>query len=225
MIKIDFGEKKTSGYVYDGSLTYALLGKKNLVLNYPYGCKDFIQDDFWYLKTNQKYNEQKYSQWRSAGFDVSRKKLRVALISGSLDLQAKLDDVVFLVNQFEEVLKFTKTRAYKTKDKKTVVMEFSGEWAKNGPLLSAYMTLLRIGWLYTPGEDIIGYMKNLRSENVSKPRFMTSDVMRLTVTIKRFAALLQGQIPESNWSDFRSTSDSHSKGIYGFNTFPQVEVE
>jgi hypothetical protein len=224
MLNINFGTKPTSGFVYDASLTYALLGKNNTAMNYPYACKDFIQDDFWYLKTNQTGNEYKYSAWKLAGFNISARKFRVALIAGSTDLQAKLDDVVFLVNQFENVLGFPKTKGFKTKDKKTVVLEFSWRWAENGPLLSAYMTLLRIGWLYNSGDDIVQYLKNLLSGEIQALRFMSSDKQRLPVTLKRFAALLQGKKPESKWSDFISTGNSHSTGIYGFKEFPEVEV-
>jgi hypothetical protein len=65
-----------------------------------------------------------------------------------------------------------------------------------------------------------------KSAKESLPLFMHKDVSNLYEHngVARYAALLAGQIPQSNWSDFTDMTEVHDTGIFGFDKFPQLEV-
>lgn len=206
---------------------FVMLNENNQALHTPFMCKDYFQD-MMYAEVTGKSAGIYGITWKQGMWNINVPRFRIALLGGNVELKSAKKDLLTFLNCFESALGFSLSKIYVTPDPKVIVVDFSKEWTANGPLFSAFTTLLRLGGAYKAGEDVLEYLKTLHSKRENSadyPGYMRIDMLRLDVTLKRFAALLVGLRPEHKWEDFISIMQVHDTGIAGFKAFPEVEVK
>jgi len=210
---------------------YLLVDKNYRALHSPFECKDYIQDIFYTEYTGHS-GEIWGMLWKQGMLDMDVEYFKLALHGGSLELEEKAPHLQKFLNTFEEALGIPESKVYGTDDPKIIVVEFNKEWTVNGPLLSAYTTLIRISGGYAGKESPMEYLKELSKYSSWEqtppnkyPRYITPDVGNLGTSLNRFSALLKGLRPKHDWNSFNNMSRVHNTGIVGFKQFPSAPVE
>lgn len=204
---------------------YLLLDENMKALHSPFQCKDYLQDIFYCEYTNRSGGIWGI-HWQPGRVNTNVKTFHLALMWLNADMTQRIKPLKKFIHVFEKSLGIKpKSKIHETDNNGIIVVEFSKEWTNNGPLLSAFTTLLRISGAYSDG-DPLEYLKELKAPATLVPDYMKVDVNRLRkgTMLERFAALLQGLRPEHNWADFANMNYVHDTGIVGFNKFPEVEV-
>jgi hypothetical protein len=153
----------------------------------------------------------------------------MALHGGNLNLENHAEKLQAFLNVFEDSLEIPHSKIHTTDNPIIVIVEFSKDWTENGPFLSAFTTLIRLGGLYEEG-DVLDYLKKIHGYKIPAnqpkgfPRYMLVDIQRLDISLPKFAALLEGKRPVHKWGDFKNINYVHDTGIVGFREFPTVEV-
>ncbi len=230
MLKIDLTPIKEFRYcqISNHNFNFLLLNEKNKALHSPFVCKDYIQDIFYTEYTGK--SEEIYGiMWQKGMLNTDVSTFKLAILGTTEEMQERAEDLQAFLNLFEVAQNIPPCKIVKTNDSKNIVIEFSKEWTVNGPLLSAFTTLIRLGGVYKKGEDAVKYLKSLlqyanKMEKVPLPNYMLVDVNRLNMCIKRLAALLQGKRVEHKWEDFQSINQVHHTGLIGYKNFPEVEI-
>jgi hypothetical protein len=221
---------------------FVLLGDENQALHTPVECKDYFQDIFFTESTG--ISTDVYGIHWEQGRVTPGEYYRIALLGGEVsNLEQLLPNIQMFVNDFENALGFPCSHFYPTENPGVVVVEFPKEWTVNGPMISAFTSLLRLGWLYTGEESVLKYLKKIaiykddlkRPQNF--PRFMKVEIKRLDNTIRKLASLLKGKKYEKKWDDIEIPSDIdpdyleefmieyiHDFGLVDCKDFPQEEV-
>jgi hypothetical protein len=126
---------------------FLLIDGKNRALHSPFECKDYLQDMFYCEYTGKSAGIWGI-HWKAGMIDMDVEKFRVVLMGGAEILEPKIDHLKKFLNIFDSALGFELSEVYSTNSEKRIVVEFSKKWTQNGPLLSAYMTLLRLYGAY-----------------------------------------------------------------------------
>lgn len=207
---------------------FLLLDKNNRALHSPFECKDYLQDIFYCEYTGKNAGIYGIS-WKPGMLDINVETFRLALHGGKVTLDGRVEMLQKFLNEFENSLGIQPSTVSATDDSKIIVVDFSKEWTSNGPLLSAFTTLIRLSGTYN-GENPIEYLSSLLQYKVPAnrpqgfPDYMLVDIKRLDNTLPKFAALLEGRRPEHQWDNFKSIMFVHDTGIVGFKDFPKANV-
>ena len=193
------------------------------VVHSPFECKDYLQDIFW-CETRKRTSSVYGLSWKPGMFDISTPHFYLALSGGSETLDSRIEPLVKFINAFEEKLEIEPTVGYETENsKKLIVLKFSRDWTINGPMLSAYTTLIRAGGAYEDG-DVLQYLIDLYQNKLKHPDYVSVERKRLSRNLPKLAALLQGKRPEHKWEDTDTIGMAHDTGITEFDDFPTAEV-
>lgn len=204
------------------SFNFLLLNEQNQAVHSPFQCKDYLQDIFWSEVTGND-SEIWGIEWSQGMFNINRPMFRMALLGGQENMEDRIPYLWEALNLFETALGFTPSKIYRTSNPKHIVVEFSKEWTRNGPLLSSLTSLIRISADYKGG-DFLEYLHTVLKELPSNlTPYMRVEKQRLGITLPRFSALLQGMTPECSWEDFDDIQDVHDTGIVEFSGFPEVK--
>jgi hypothetical protein len=228
IIEVDFTPIYEFHYCQIPNFEYCflLIDEQNRALHSPFECKDYLQDMF-YCEYEKKAAGIWGIHWKPGMINMDVEKFRVVLMGGGEILEPRIAHLKEFLNAFDTALGFELSEVYPTKSSERIVVEFDKRWTQNGPLLSAYMTLLRLYGLYEGG-DVREYLKKLEltSTKNASPNFMQKDVSNMIAYhgASRYAALLDGKIPESKWSDFNNMTEVHDTGVFGFKNFPTSEL-
>lgn len=207
---------------------FLLLDKNNRALHSPFECKDYLQDIF-YCEITGKPSKIYGIDWHQGMLDINVETFRLALSGGKVTLDGRVEMLQNFLNLFEIQLGISPSKVSKTDDPKIIVVDFSKEWTSNGPLLSAFTTLIRLSGTYDGGNPI-EYLSSLLQYKVPAnrpqgfPDYMLVDIKRLDNTLPKFAALMEGKRPEHQWTDFKSIMFVHDTGVVGFKNFPVANI-
>lgn len=231
MIKIDYTPMQSFRYnqISNYQFELAMLNESNQILHTPTPCKDYLQDII-YCEYHQTSSEIFGMVWKPGTLDISAQVFKLVLMGGKVEMQSKISAIQEFMNYFDEAQGFPLTEIEETENPLHIVVKFSREWIANGPLLSAFTSLLRIGGTYQPGEGPENYLRRLMKESELSekpfPKYMEKEVKRLFEYFPKIMALLAGKKVEDSWDVKYSEGmyGVHNKGILGFKDFPTVEV-
>ena len=211
----NFQYSQISNYHFE----FMLLTSELKVVHSPFECKDYLQDIF-YCEHNNKASSIYGLKWKRGMYDVEAERHYLALSGGAVTLNEHAEPLQKFLNAFEEALDIEPTVISLTEDPKFIVLNFSRDWTINGPMLSAYTTLIRISGAYIDG-DVMQYLLKIRDNDIKYPSYVEVEAGRLRAyNLPRLAALLEGKRPEHKWSDLASISSAHNTGITMFSAFP-----
>lgn len=219
----EFKYSQISNYQFE----FALLGTENQLLHTATPCKDYFQDIFW-CENNQKSSEVHGMHWKPGMLDISAPTFRIILMGGAVEMKSRIPGMQEFVNHFDNAQGFPLSVFDETENEKHIVVTFSREWTRNGPLLSAFTSLLRISGTCQPGEEPIAYLKRIMSEDSSKyPKYMAKEVGRLRDYKNKLAAVLKGIRVEKEpaWGKGVNIYEVHNLGIVSYVDFPTAEFE
>lgn len=235
MIQIDEKPLKTFAYdqIQNYGFSFVLLNEKFQALHTPFMCKDYLQDMFWAEYTNATESTVYGLTWGKGSFSVDQPTFPLCVLGGKFKMKEHVPYLRELLNRFEAPLGIPPTVVEETQSDHAIVCMMPAAWTSNGPMLSSYTSLIRISGAYKGG-DPIEYLKTLNKPMMDPktykplwtpdPSYMAPDIGRLGVTLPRFAALLHGKRPVTEWADTKSMGMAHNLGIMGFTQFPTHTV-
>jgi hypothetical protein len=202
------------------NFTFALINRVGRILHSPFMCKDYLQDIFWceYLKKDLNLYGLK---WSSGMLNLDQKRFGLAIISGKENMRRRAKILKGLLNMFEDAQGIDYSIVSETDDDNIIVVNFSREWTRCGPLLSAFITLIRISGPYDGGDfiDFLEGMDELRRSKSSysiDPDYSKVDINRLGYFKDKLVALLNGEKIEHEWSMLKTREQAHNTGIMTF---------
>lgn len=202
---------------------FVLLNPELKAIHSAFECKDYLQDIF-YCEHNNRTSSIYGLKWKPGMFDVHQPRFFLALNGGTEKIGLRTEQLQKFLNTFEEVLGIEPTQVFPTESEKIIVLNFSIDWTINGPMLSAYTTLIRAAGSYEEG-DVLEYLQDLVAEKIKAPAYVGIERARLAEgNLEKIAALLQGKRPEYSWSDLNSIQQAHDTGITNFSSFPRVKL-
>lgn len=235
MIKIDESPLKTFAYsqIQNYGFSFVLLNEKFQALHTPFMCKDYLQDMFWAEYTGATEQTVYGLTWGKGSFSVEQDRFPLCVLGGKFKMKERIPYLTELLNRFEAPLGIPLTVIEETQHDHAIVCMMPKAWTTNGPMLSSYTSLIRISGAYKGG-DPIAYLKELNKPVMCPktykqlwtpdPSYMTPDIGRLSTTLPRFAALLHGNRPVTEWADTKNMTAAHNLGIMGFTGFPTYTV-
>lgn len=208
--------------------TFILLDQNLKAVHSAFQCKDYLQDIF-YTEYTGKAAEIWGIEWSQGMLEMDVEYFKMALHGGNIPLRSQAKRLQNFLNQFEASLQIPFTKVSPTDNPLIILVEFSKAWTENGPLLSAFTTLIRLGGMYHSGSPVkylkkIHEYKHPNKQPKGFKQYMFVDISRMDNSLPKLAALLQGKKPVHNWSDFRNINWVHDTGIVGFRDFPTVKV-
>lgn len=215
--------KYTKVHLYDGpkpqysQLTgvpceFAWLEPKTMKqLHLPVICKDYLQDAIWSEHTKQSVGIYGFS-WTPGKMSLTSRvyAMSVKLTKGE---EKKADNMVALINHFDEACGFTKTTLLHDKDDKHMfALVLDKEWAKQPVRISLLTLLVRIGTAFDPREDpekFLDAVSNLTRDTMYS--YDRSMVERALPRIKK--VLKEGFWPKQEYGDFDARTIHGMSGI------------
>jgi hypothetical protein len=202
---------------------FALLNAKDETLHQPCQCKDYFQDLFW--SEHRKLPVKVYGfDWQSGTIDPHAPEFRIAL-KYTDEIQTRYSHMQTFINHFDTALGFAQTSIEPTDKAEIVRVTFAGGWTRSAPLLSAFTTLVRLGYSYSPTLDVPQYLEQLskcRQTYGATARWSPpacpvnyADIQRIPQTLPRLQKLLTGFIPEYPYEKLRDGNAAHVCGILG----------
>jgi hypothetical protein len=225
VIKIDLTPLENFQYnqISNHKFEFMLLTPDYRVVHSPFECKDYLQDIF-YCEHNGRTSSIWGLRWKPGMYDVNADRFNMALSGGKVMLEKHAKPLQKFLNAFEEALDIEPTTVSNTDDPKFIVLNFSRDWTINGPMLSAYTTLIRIAGAYKKG-DVMQYLLKLRDGDIKHPDYVEIEKERMIKgNLPKLAALMEGKRPERRWSDLDSIGMAHNEGITEFEGFPVSAV-
>jgi hypothetical protein len=235
LMHVDLTPIKTFRYneISNYKFQFFLLGENYQALHTPFDCKDYFHEIFFTEYTGRSI-EVYGMEWQPGTLNMENDTFLMALSGGSVQLEGYAKSFQKFLNSFDNALRFKPTKVHLTDNPLIIVLEFSKEWTVGGPLLSAYTTAIRLAALYEKG-DALEYLKKIHEYKDDEkrpagfPKFMGKEIARLDITLRRLAAILQGQKPECFWKEYKDTSNTtryvHDLGIVNYQKFPSVDVD
>lgn len=236
-MKIDFQPLYKCIYFQNPNAGFnmALLNKDNKAYFTPFMCKDYFQDIFWAERTGN-VAEVYGIKCRKGMIDDSVERFKLGIYWSDNNLKDLVGNMQSFVNEFDKAQGFDLTTIESTEVESEALVTFSREWTSNAPLLSTFMSIVRLGGGYN-NEGAIKYIKD-RLEiakpysedmgNITKinPAFTRPDTLRLKVTANKLAAILSGIKIDAKWSNLTNVAAVHNySGIYNWGKFPVVKIE
>ncbi len=193
-------------------------------INYPFFCKDYIQDIYFVERCNIDKFEQYKFYWDKDKFKVlSSPTAKLALsFSGYADhtLIATEESLVWskrLINEVEEVLGFEPSKFELFKDENIVVVEYDNLWSEIPYLLSLFTGITRqlIGLTSEP-IDLLDFLTNTTRYHKTIYQSETLPNDKYCVVVKH---ILEGkELPIQHWEDYNKGSNymnnSHSDYVH-----------
>jgi hypothetical protein len=206
------------------SFCFSLLDDKLEVVSQPRSCKDYFQDMWW--AANMGIWPSVYALTYNRRFiNLNSKRYNFAIVKRGLNLLQYRRNWQKFINVFEEAQGIKPSKIRPTEENSMLVINFDRAWTSSGPMLSTLTTLIRIGCNYK-GEGPIEYLKNCyKNAHILEPIHLRTDASRLSDTLPKLAALLQGKKVSHEWKSMNSCGMAHLTGIMGFRGFPAVPVE
>jgi len=232
IISVNLAPKYTFSYnqLSNYNFNMTLLDENNQIVFSPVMCKDYFQEIF-YSEYTGKSAAIFGLFWKKGMFNVEQEFFKVLLMGGGVSLKDHTKDLQKFLNYFDKSQGFQKTTVIETDNTQNIVVNFSKEWTQNGPLLSAFMTLLRLGGAYDrkSKKTALAYLKSIHPASRQKPKmpgYVQKDATNLLVTIERLAALLKGVKITHKWQSFSENNIHavHDTGLNGYAGFPRVKV-
>lgn len=219
-ITVPNGFQELAEVVYSG-FTFALLDDTNTALHKPCQCKDYFQDLFWSEHHNDPVEIYGFS-WIPGTINKNSERFAMALTYNNT-IRAQRDALQQFLNIFDNALGFTPTVLENTDRLDTLRMTFSGHWTRSAPLMSAFTTLVRLGYSYTADMPISQYFKQVTGwcndirdgrtpadSPVNRP-----DTQRFNHIRPRLEKLLTGFVPKSSYESIHSAHTAHNLGLLG----------
>jgi hypothetical protein len=215
--------------VHNG-FTFTFINEKGEGLHSPAQCKDYFQDLFW-----SEYNGKPASvygfTWKPGMLDKDAKQYRMALQEKGTDLIALAPQLLGFLHHFEGAQGFEYSAVHATTQPDTVVLEFDARWSHSAPMISAFTSIVRLGFTY-PGGDVMEYLAGLqavanpedwRKKSAAVHRRCLPDAQRLKTIGPRINAVLNGVFPTLPYSEISTAGGAHNTGIVGWSKFPEVK--
>lgn len=218
VLKMSYNQISNLGFCF------ALLNNDLRALHTPFECKDYLQDIFWSDRVGKSASIWGM-EWKHGIFDSRADRFKLALSHGSDDLSQIAPLMQEFINHFDAAQGIESTQVMKTEDKHIIMVDFDKGWTTCGPQLSALTTIIRVSGDYIGG-DPIDYLTTIKEapEPSIKHKWIRVEISRLSYTLKRLAALLDGKHVEYAWEKSKSAQNAHNTGIMGFDEFPEVDV-
>lgn len=210
--------------------TFTFIDANNRGLHSPAQCKDYFQDLFW-----SEYNGKPCSvwgfTWKPGTLSKDAKTYRVALQEKGSKLMELAPQLLGFLHHFEGAQNFLYSGVYDTTNPDTIVLEFDARWTHSAPMISAFTSLVRLGFTY-PGGDVMEYLAMLqakanpedwRKKDPAVHRRCLPDAQRLKVIGPRIKALLGGVFPTLPYTEIETAGGAHNTGIVGWGKFPEVK--
>lgn len=195
-------------------------------LHTPTPCKDYLQDIFFTEYTGE--TSDVYGlKWNKGMLDMSQEYFNLVIMGGKYEMESKIPQIEAILQTLDKAQGIPLTQVLPTTNPKHILIKFHRDWTRNGPTLSAYTSMVRIS-AYYQGEDPMEFLEKMMSYNGDDkpedlPVYMQVEIRRLPKTIKKFAALYEGEKAECPWENFKglgSTTSIHDMGIVNFQEFP-----
>ena len=210
--------------------TFTFIDANNRGLHTPAQCKDYFQDLFWSEYNNKPCAVWGFT-WKPGMLDKDAKTYRMALQEKGSDLTSMSKRLLHFLAEFEQAQGFKYSVVLDTTQSDTIVLEFDARWTHSAPMISAFTSLVRLGFTY-PGGLIQDYLARLQTD--AKPedwrkkdsavhRRCLPDAQRLKVIGPRIMALLNGVFPTLPYTEISTAGGAHNTGIVGWSSFPEVK--
>lgn len=231
MIKVNLTPKVSLNYIQNSNFdfNYVLLDENYKAVHTPFMCKDYLQDIFWSESTGKRISIWGL-HWSKGIFDIETPRFNLGITYKGGNLKQWIPHLQEFLNRFEEAQKIAPSIVSETDDDSIIVIEFDKAWTLNGPLLSAYTTMIRVCGAYRGG-DALEYLKFSQQKATKTvtfdPIFSLVEVLRLVDTLPKLAALLEGKtFNTEKWTDFSSRDNHfvHDYGIMMCSHFPQSNI-
>lgn len=236
--------KFTYCQIHNKAFNFFLVEEGKMVHSW-FECKDYLQDIFW-----SEYQEQYISvhglQWgpgKLKNLNPKGGRFELGLHGGGVALKPLAGRLEEVLRQFDKAQGFKESEVEVTADPKVVVVHFSKEWTLNGPLLSAFTTIIRLFPHFNEGEDVVEglhrlrgkyltldkedgvYRANVDGEEFSTPllAFTRVEMARFSTTYRKLLGLMEGKKVEMTWKDSGEGYEVHNLGVVGCTTFPMGE--
>lgn len=177
-------------------------------------CKDFFNDMFWSNKVKKPITKFGFKWEPNKHKDV----LNRDILSLTIRLRDKINYEKFfeitdkelkgvksILNKFEKVNKFIKTKVEYSDEKKYLIISFDNKWSDVPYLLSAFLFIIRLGLTYDGKSDIIEYFKVTSKEFISP-----NDAMYFKSAETRIKHLLEGKIDKKQNYEMYDEHTIHS---------------
>ena len=232
-ITVDLNPVRNFQYcqISNHNFNYLLTDKDYRALHTPTPCKDYLQDIFFTEYTGEA-SEVYGLHWEQGMFDTSQEFFNLAIMGGNYELESKIPQMEAILQSLDKAQGIPLTTVLPTNNPKIILIKFHKDWTRNGPTLSAYTSMVRIG-AYYQGEEPMEFLKKMLSYSGSNkpadlPVYMNVEIGRLSRTIDKFAALYAGEKAECPWEDFKglgATTRIHDMGIVNFKKFPTKSLD
>ncbi len=202
-----------------------LLNKENQIVFNPVQCKEYFQDIFYSEYTGNPAGIYGLS-WRQGMFDISGDYFKLLLIGGGVKLNKHAHALETFMNFFDKAQGFNPTKVLQTTVDEEIVVVFSKEWTQNGPLLSAYLNLVRIAGNYEEkwsAKEYLALVKPGVGDKIPLIPYTCKDITNMSTTYGRILALLEGKKPTHSWGEFSGISAVHTTGLATFSRFPTMK--
>lgn len=210
--------------------TFTFINEKGEGLHSPAQCKDYFQDMFW-----SEYNGKPCVvwgfKWEPGRLDKNAKTYQMALQERGSDMTTMSTQLLDFLAEFEKAQGFKYSVVHTTTQPDTIVLEFDARWTHSAPMISAFTSLIRLGFTY-PGGNIMDYLAALqtkanpedwRNKDSAVHRRCLPDAQRLKTIGPRIKALLAGAFPALPYTKIASAGSAHNTGIVGWDKFPEVK--
>lgn len=210
--------------------TFTFINEKGKGLHSPAQCKDYFQDLFW-SEYNGKPCDVWGFTWKPGMLNKDAKAYQLALQEKGSDMTTMSAQLLDFLAGFEKAQGFEYSVVHTTTQPDTIVLEFDARWTHSAPMISAFTSLVRLGFTY-PGGDIMDYLttlqakanpENWRKANSAVHRRCLPDAQRLKVIGPRIKALLAGTFPTLPYTEITTADGAHNTGIVGWGKFPEVK--
>lgn len=223
-IQVNHKPLHTFNYVQNPNYNFCmtLLNENNQVLFSPVQCKDYFQDIFYSEYTGHTAGIYGIS-WKKGMLNTDVETFKILLMGGGVNLKATIKDLKAFMNVFDKAQGFKKTDIVPTQDDGNIVVIVSKEWTQSGPMISSFMTLLRLAGGYKKTWTVQEYLKNIKpgsSVYIDLPNYSKKDVANLSTIYRRFLALLMGVKPTIDWTHSDNIMLVHNTGVVGYSNFP-----
>lgn len=187
-------------------MTIAILSPEFRQLHPPVMCKDYIQDAFWSENTGKNAGVYGF-YWTPGKMSITEDRYNFGLEFSDSKVAEQMDMIIALLHATEERLGFNPSVLYKTDDKMKFIVNVSKEWVAQPILISLLTLLFRIGTAYTPGEDVLAFLKEVSAGK--KTTMMNKDHGIVKRGLPRIEKMLNRDFLKQTYAQFTDSYGIH----------------
>jgi hypothetical protein len=202
------------------AINMALTDKEFKQVLFPVMCKDYIPDIFWSAATGKEDT--------IYGLEVKKDMVNpedevfgMTLDFSTAELAKQGENILPLLNQFEEVLKFKRSEMFIGDKPETRVIRFSRGWTKQAIRMSLFCHLCRIGSAYDGKVSVKDFINGVADDKIpvltAKDGGNGGNGYTFTARDRILAIFEHGRFPKQEWSAFTTIRQAHNhSGIVNY---------